>query len=171
MIVEKTTQEKPLHATHWSTRSLARELGTTQTMVHRVWQANGLKPHLVRNFKLSNDPRFEEKLKDVVGLYLDPPENALVFSADEKSQCQALDHVEPRAAGGREVHVETGMAREPTLHLWMLVRGVVVGDHVKLELRRRALVDQLQESDPFLVPVSLHAGCDHAALGHFDRGK
>jgi transposase/DNA-binding CsgD family transcriptional regulator len=95
LIVEKTTQEKPLHATHWSTRSLARELGTTQTMVHRVWQANGLKPHLVRNFKLSNDARFEEKLKDVVGLYLNPPENALVFSADEKSQCQALDRTQP----------------------------------------------------------------------------
>lgn len=60
LIVEKTTQEKPLNATHWSTRSLARELGTTQSMVHRVWQANGLKPHLVRNFKLSNDAHFEE---------------------------------------------------------------------------------------------------------------
>lgn len=95
LIVEKTTQEKPPNATHWSTRSLARELGTTQTMVHRVWRANGLKPHLVRSFKLSNDARFEEKLKDVVGLYLDPPENALVFSADEKSQCQALDRTQP----------------------------------------------------------------------------
>ena len=95
LIVEKTTQEKPLNATHWSTRSLAREIGTTQSMVQRVWKANGLKPHLVRSFKLSNDPRFEEKLVDVVGLYLDPPENALVFSADEKSQCQALDRTQP----------------------------------------------------------------------------
>lgn len=95
VIVAKTTQEKPLNATHWSTRSLARAIGTTQTMVQRVWRANGLKPHLIRNFKLSNDPRFEEKLVDVVGLYLDPPENALVLSADEKSQCQALDRTQP----------------------------------------------------------------------------
>ena len=95
VIVSKTTQEKPLNATHWSTRSLARAIGTTQTMVQRVWRANGLKPHLIRSFKLSNDPRFEEKLVDVVGLYLDPPENALVLSADEKSQCQALDRTQP----------------------------------------------------------------------------
>ena len=94
-IIRKTTQETPKHATHWSTRTLARELGTTQSMVHRVWKANGLKPHLIRTFKLSNDPHFEEKLIDVVGLYLNPPENALVISADEKSQIQALDRTQP----------------------------------------------------------------------------
>ena len=94
-IIKKTTQEKPANATHWSTRSLADELGTTQSMVHRVWQANGLKPHLVQTFKLSNDPRFEEKLIDVIGLYLNPPDNAIVFSVDEKSQVQALDRTQP----------------------------------------------------------------------------
>ena len=94
-IIEKTTREKPANATHWSTRSLAEALGTTQSMVQRVWRANGLKPHLVRTFKLSNDPRFEEKLVDVVGLYLNPPDNAMVFSVDEKSQVQALDRTQP----------------------------------------------------------------------------
>lgn len=94
-IIRKTTQETPEHATHWSTRSLARELGVSQSMVHRIWKANGLKPHLVRTFKLSRDPHFEDKLIDVVGLYLNPPEKALVISADEKSQIQALDRTQP----------------------------------------------------------------------------
>ena len=94
-IIRKTTQETPKNATHWSTRTLAKELGVTQSMVHRVWKANGLKPHLIRTFKLSRDPHFEEKLIDVVGLYLNPPEKALVISADEKSQIQALDRTQP----------------------------------------------------------------------------
>lgn len=94
-IIRKTTQEKPANATHWSTRSLSEEMGVTQSRVHRVWKANGLKPHLVKTFKVSNDPRFEEKLRDVVGLYLNPPENALVISADEKTSIQALDRTQP----------------------------------------------------------------------------
>ena len=94
-IVEMTTQQRPANATHWSTRSLARTLGVSQSMVHRVWRANGLKPHLSRTFKVSNDPRFVEKLIDIVGLYLDPPEHALVLCADEKSQIQALDRTQP----------------------------------------------------------------------------
>lgn len=94
-IIRKTTQETPANATHWTTRTLARELGTTQSMVHRVWKANGLRPHMVRTFKVSNDPAFEQKLIDVVGLYLNPPEKALVLSVDEKSQVQALDRTQP----------------------------------------------------------------------------
>jgi transposase len=93
-IIQKTTQERPSNATHWSTRTLAKELRTTQSMVQRVWKANGLKPHLTRTFKLSNDPQFAEKLVDVVGLYLDPPEHALVLCADEKTQIQALDRTQ-----------------------------------------------------------------------------
>ena len=92
-IIRMTTQESPANATHWSTRLLAEEMGITQSMVHRTWKANGLKPHLVKTFKVSNDPRFEEKLRDVVGLYLNPPENALVLSADEKTSIQALDRL------------------------------------------------------------------------------
>jgi len=94
-ILRKTTQETPKNATHWSTRSLACELGVSPSMVHRVWKANGLQPHRVRTFKVSQDPQFEEKLIDVVGLYLHPPEKALVLSADEKSQVQALDRTQP----------------------------------------------------------------------------
>lgn len=93
-IIERTTKGPPPHATHLSTRTLARELGTNRSMVNRVWQANGLKPHLVRTFKLSNDPHFVEKLVDVVGLYLNPPEHALVLCVDEKSQIQALDRTQ-----------------------------------------------------------------------------
>ena len=94
-IIEYTTQRRPKDATHWSTNSLARELGVSQSMVSRVWRANGLRPHRVRTFKISNDPQFVEKLTDVVGLYLDPPERALVLCVDEKSQIQALDRTQP----------------------------------------------------------------------------
>jgi transposase len=94
-IIRRTLETKPENATHWSTRTLARELGVTQSMVTRVWRANGIKPHLVATFKLSNDPCFIEKVTDIVGLYLDPPEHALVLCADEKSQIQALDRTQP----------------------------------------------------------------------------
>jgi transposase len=93
-IVEMTTQQKPANATHWSTRTLAEALGTNHALVSRVWRAHGLKPHLHRTFKVSNDPHFAEKLIDVVGLYLDPPEHALVLCVDEKSQIQALDRTQ-----------------------------------------------------------------------------
>lgn len=94
-VIGMTTRKTPRDATHWSTRSLARELHTTHSFVQRVWKSVGLKPHLIRTFKVSNDPRFEEKLHDVVGLYLDPPHNAVVFSVDEKSSIQALDRTQP----------------------------------------------------------------------------
>lgn len=93
-IIDTTTQTKPANATHWSTRTLAAELGISRSMVQRVWKAAGLKPHLIKTFKLSNDPKFVEKMTDVVGLYLSPPENALVLCVDEKSQCQALERTQ-----------------------------------------------------------------------------
>ncbi len=94
-IVKTTLHDKPVAATHWSTRILATHLGLGATTIRRVWQRNGLKPHLQRTFKLSRDPRFEDKLVDVVALYLDPPEHALVLSCDEKSQIQALNRTQP----------------------------------------------------------------------------
>ena len=94
-VIEATTQTTPGDGTHWSCRSMVRHVGATHSFVNRVWRAHGLKPHLIRTFKLSTDPRFEEKLRDVVGLYLDPPHNAAVFSFDEKSQIQALDRTQP----------------------------------------------------------------------------
>ena len=94
-VVEKTLQEKPRAATHWSCRSMAETMGISKNSVQRIWNAHGLKPHLVRTFKLSNDPHFVEKLRDVVGLYMSPPEHALVLCIDEKSQIQALDRTQP----------------------------------------------------------------------------
>lgn len=95
LIGERTTQTKPANATHWSTRTLGKELGVSPSMVQRVWQANGLKPHRIKTFKVSNDKQFVEKMQDIVGLYLNPPEHALVLCADEKSQIQALDRTQP----------------------------------------------------------------------------
>jgi transposase len=91
----KRTTNPPKEATHWSTRTLAKELGINHMMVHRVWRIHELKPHLVSMFKISRDRHFVEKLTDVVGLYLNPPEHALVLSVDEKSQIQALDRTQP----------------------------------------------------------------------------
>ena len=91
----KTTRETPVGATHWSTRTLATEVGVSPSTIGRIWRAHGLKPHIVRGFKVSCDPKFIEKLEDIVGLYMSPPEHALVLCCDEKSQVQALDRTQP----------------------------------------------------------------------------
>jgi hypothetical protein len=93
-IVTKTAQEKPANATHWTVRAMAKEVGVSHTTVQRIWKVHGLKPHLTRTFKLSNDPKFAEKVVDIVGLYLNPPEKAVVLCVDEKSQIQALDRTQ-----------------------------------------------------------------------------
>jgi transposase len=93
-IVDLTQNSKPDGETHWSTRTMAERIGVSKDTVHRVWKARGLKPHLVKTFKLSNDPRFEEKLVDVVGLYLDPPEQSIVLCMDEMSSVLALDRTQ-----------------------------------------------------------------------------
>jgi hypothetical protein len=90
-----TTQETPEDTTHWSTRSMAERLNTTHNFERHVWKSVGLKPHLIKTFKVSNDPQFAEKLHDVVGLYLDPPQNAVVLSIDEKISIHALDRTQP----------------------------------------------------------------------------
>jgi transposase len=94
-VVTKTLESRPANATHWSTRGMARATGLTQTAVSRIWRAFGLKPHLRESFKLSTDPYFVEKVRDVVGLYLDPPDRAVVLCVDEKSGAQALDRTQP----------------------------------------------------------------------------
>ena len=93
--LDLTMNSKPDGETHWSCRTMAAKVGVSKDTVQRVWSARGLKPHLVRTFKLSNDPHFEEKLIDVVGLYLDPPDRAVVLCMDEKSSVQALDRTQP----------------------------------------------------------------------------
>lgn len=94
-VLDTTLYSKPRNATHWSVRRLAQELEIPRDFVHRVWRAFGLKPHLSRSFKLSNDPHFVDKVRDVVGLYMNPPDRALVLCVDEKSQIQALDRTQP----------------------------------------------------------------------------
>jgi len=94
-ILDTTLKTRPPDGTHWSVRLLARQLGVSRAMVHRVWQQHDVQPHRVEKFKLSNDPHFEEKVRDVVGLYLNPPDRALVLCVDEKSQIQALDRTAP----------------------------------------------------------------------------
>jgi transposase len=94
-VVAMTLRDKPANATHWSTRTMAHAAGISEASVRRIWRAHGLKPHQMRTFKLSRDPQFQEKLEDIVGLYLKPPEHAMVLCADEKSQIQALDRTQP----------------------------------------------------------------------------
>ena len=94
-VIIKTLEEVPRNASHWSTRSMAAASGLSQTAVSRIWRAFGLKPHLAESFKLSADPQFIEKARDIVGLYLNPPDAALVLCVDEKSQIQALDRSAP----------------------------------------------------------------------------
>src|SRR5512136_1006757 len=94
-ILDTTLKTRPVTGTHWSVRTLAKQLGLSRMMVQRVWERHAIQPHRVEKFKLSRDPRFDEKVRDIVGLYLDPPERALVLCVDEKSQIQALDRTAP----------------------------------------------------------------------------
>jgi transposase len=94
-VITRTLETKPKAATHWSTRGMAEATGLSQSTIGRIWRAFGLKPHRTQTFKLSNDPFFVEKVRDIVGLYMNPPENAIVLCIDEKSQVQALDRTQP----------------------------------------------------------------------------
>jgi transcriptional regulator with XRE-family HTH domain len=94
-VIVKTLEEQPREATHWSTRSMAQATGMSQSAISRIWRAFALKPHQSESFKLSPDPQFIEKVRDIVGLYLNPPEAAVVLCVDEKAQIQALDRTAP----------------------------------------------------------------------------
>jgi transposase len=131
-IVEATLHQKPPGETHWSCRSMAKAQGVSPATVQRVWAARGLKPHLVKTFKLSNDKRFEEKLVDVVGLYLAPPDKAVVLCMDEKSQIQALDRTQPSLPmkKGRAGTMTHDYKRNGTTTLFAalnVLTGVVIG--------------------------------------------
>src|ERR1039457_710782 len=135
-VVRKTTQEKPTHATHWSTRTMAEEAGLSEKSVRRIWHKHGLKPHLSRTFKVSNDPEFAEKLEAIVGLYLNPPEHAIVLCVDEKSQIQALDRTQPGLPlkKGRCGTMTHDYKRNGTTTLFAaldLLEGKVIGDFHK----------------------------------------
>src|SRR5664279_3406862 len=132
-IVELTKSSKPAGETHWSCRSMAAKVGVSKATVQRVWSARGLKPHLVKTFKVSNDPKFEEKLIDVVGLYLDPPENAVVLCMDEKSSVQALERTQPSLpmVKGRAGTMTHDYKRHGTTTLFAaldVLTGTVIGE-------------------------------------------
>ena len=115
LIVDKVRQSKPDNATHWSVRQMSRHAGVSPATVQRIWHAFGLKPHLQETFKLSTDPHFVDKVRDVVGLYMAPPDRALVLCVDEKSQIQALDRTQPGLAAHPRYHVHF----TPTSASWL----------------------------------------------------
>ena len=94
-IIEKAIQKPPAGRTRWSVRTMAAEVGVSHATVNRIWNKNDIKPHRTKIFKISNDPNFEKKFWDIIGLYLNPPDNAIIFCCDEKSQCQALERMQP----------------------------------------------------------------------------
>ena len=119
-IVEATTQTKPRGATHWSTRTMAKAQGLSKDTVQRIWSAHGLQPHRTKRYKLSKDQRFTEKLTDVVGVYLNPPDKAVVLCVDEKSQIQALQRTQPglpmkKGRCGTMTMTTNGMGPPPSL--------------------------------------------------------
>lgn len=135
-IIKLTLNEKPPGATHWSRTTMAKKAGVSPSSVGRIWAAHGLKPHRIKGFKLSNDKRFEEKLQDIVGLYLNPPEHALVFSCDEKSQIQALDRTQPglRLKKGRCQTMTHDYKRNGTTSLFAAMNtadGKIIGTCMK----------------------------------------
>jgi transposase len=132
-VLAKTASQTPPAATHWSVRTMASEMGISHTSVQRIWAEAGLKPHLVRTFKISNDPQFEEKVSDVVGLYMNPPDKALVLCVDEKSQIQALDRTQPGLPlkKGRAATMTHDYKRHGTTTLYAALdvkSGLVIGD-------------------------------------------
>jgi len=135
-IIHDTIHTTPKDATHWSTRTLAKEHNVSHDFVKKIWHANGLKPHLIKTFKLSNDPNFVEKLKDVIGLYMNPPENAFVFSVDEKTQIQALDRTQlplPLTRGHSQT-VSHDYKRNGTTTLFAalnILKGEIIGNCIK----------------------------------------
>ncbi len=132
-VLTKTVYETPANATHWSVREMAREVGISPSSVQRIWAEAGLKPHLIKTFKISNDPEFEEKVTDVVGLYMNPPDKALVLCVDEKSQIQALDRDQPGLPlkKGRAATMTHDYKRHGTTTLFAALdvkSGLVVGE-------------------------------------------
>lgn len=160
--IRPTLESRPKDATHWSTRSLARKLGLSQSTVSRMWRAFGRQPHRVETFKLSTDPQFIEKVRDIVGLYLDPPARALVLCVDEKSQLQALDRTQPllpMKPGQVERHTHD-YVRHGTVSLFAALdakTGAIIG---RCEARHRSqefrkFLDQIDRRVPATLEVHL----------------
>lgn len=175
-IIRKTLETNPKGATHWSRSLMAAEAGVSESTVGRIWARNGLKPHRVGSFKLSNDKRFEEKLEDIVGLYLSPPEHAVVFSCDEKSQIQALDRTQPGLPlkNGRCQTMTHDYKRNGTTSLFAAletVTGKVVGTcmnkHRHVEWLK--FLRLIEKSAP--VGKQIHIICDNYATHKHSKVK
>jgi transposase len=168
-LIALTLEEMPAHATHWSTRAMARRAGMSQTAVSRIWRAFGLQPHRVETFKLSTDPAFVDKVRDVVGLYVCPPDRALVLSVDEKPQIQAVERtapVLPMRPGQPERHTHD-YKRHGTTDLFAALdvrAGTVIGAckrrHRAVEFR--AFLDQIEATVPS--DLDVHLVLDNAAI-------
>jgi transposase len=169
LVVTKTLEERgPGQDTHWSTRSMAAATGMSQSAVSRIWRAFGLKPHLVETWKLSADPQFIDKVRDVVGLYLDPPEKALVLAVDEKSQIQALDRTAPclPILPGTPARMTHDYVRHGTTSLFAamdIASGSVIAHHYRRHrhqefLRFLKLIDAAVPNG-----LELHLVCDNYA--------
>lgn len=177
-VVTRTLETKPKNATHWSTRSMAQATGMSQTAIVRIWRAFGLQPHRTKTFKLSKDPQFIDKVRDVVGLYMSPPENAIVLCIDEKSQVQALDRSQPllpMTCNSPERHTHD-YARHGTTSLYSALNvatGKVIG---RCSRRHRAqdflrFMNQVDKEIPNQDDVEVHVVMDNASTHKTDAVK
>ena len=173
-IVEATLHTTPANATHWSTRTMAEQFGVSNATVSRIWDAHGLQPHRVKTFKLSTDKLFVEKLTDVVGLYLNPPEKALVLCVDEKSQIQALDRTQPGLPmkKGRCGTMTHDYKRNGTTCLFAalnVLEGTVIGScyprHRNVEFLK--FLRQIDRQTP--TSLALHLVLDNYGTHHHDQ--
>jgi len=166
--VTRTLEARPADATHWSTRTLARDLGLSQTAVSRIWRAFGLKPHRQESFKLSTDPFFVEKVRDIVGLYLNPPGRAIVLCVDEKSQVQALDRTQPiqPVLPGRPEKASHDYVRHGTTSLFAaldVATGKVIGTCQRRHRHQEflAFLDQIDGTVERLPGTTIHVVMDN----------
>jgi transposase len=175
-VVHMTLHEKPPGGTHWSVRKLAKAVGLSHSSVQRIWAAHGLKPHLTKTFKLSNDPQFSEKVQDIVGLYLDPPDKALILCVDEKSQIQALDRTQPGLPlkKGRAGTMTHDYKRNGTTTLFAaldVATGKVIGRCLKRH-RHQEFLRFLREVDRATPkPLDLHLIVDNYATHKHPKVK
>jgi len=165
-VIAMTLEQKPKNATHWSTRSMAQATGFSQSTISRMWRAFGLQPHRTETFKLSTDPLFVEKVRDIVGLYLNPPEKAVVLCVDEKSQIQALDRSQPLLPmrPGQTERRSHDYKRHGTTSLFAaldIATGKIIGQchqrHRAIEFRK--FLDRIEESVP--ADMDIHVVLDN----------
>jgi len=167
-VITKTVQETPPNATHWSRSTMAEAVGILPSSVGRIWAEAGLKPHVTRGFKVSNDPMSEEKVTDIVGLYLDPPERAVVLCVDENSQIQALDRTQPRLPlkKGRAATMTHEYKRHGTTRLFAALdgkSGMVIGECLPRHRAREFLRFLCRIDRAMFKPCDVHLVLDNYA--------